>query len=59
MPKIPVFAQNATPLNYPEPSHMGGLPLTLAPHMGGGSKTSMGGLKKIDAPSARKSLFFL
>ena len=47
MPKMPVFAQNATPLNYPEPSHMGGLPPTLAPHMGG--PKLQWGAKKIGA----------
>ena len=41
--KMPVFAQNATPLNYPEPPHMGGLPPTLAPPYGGGPKLQWGG----------------
>ena len=58
MPKMPVIAQNATPLNYPEPSHMGGLPLTLPPHMGG-PKTSMGGgAKKNRRAFAAKKLIF-
>ena len=43
MPKMPVFAQNATPLNYPEPPHMGGLPPTLAPPYGGAQNFNGGG----------------
>ena len=57
MPKMPVFAQKATPLNCPEPPHMGGLPLTLAPHMGG-PKTSMGGLKKNRRAFGAEKLIF-
>ena len=52
MPKMPVFAQNATPLNYPEPSHMGGLPLTLAPPPNGGAK-----IKKDGGANGGGSLF--
>ena len=52
MPKMPVFAQNATPLNYPEPPHMGGLSQTLAPPPIWGAENFNWGAKKIDAQKA-------
>ena len=57
MPKMPVFAQNATPLNYPEPSHMGGLPLTLAPPYGGAQNFNGGAKKNRRAFGAKKLIF--
>ena len=57
MPKMPVFAQNATPLNCPEPPHMGGLPPTLAPPYGGAQNFN-GGAKKKSARLRREKAYF-
>ena len=58
LPKMPVFAQNTTPLNYPEPSHMGGLPLTLAPPYGGAQNFNGGGGLKKSARLRREKAYF-